>query len=134
MTKVPLAPGLSAEARFAVTADRTAPHVGSGDVSVLATPWMAAFVEETCRKLVQPYLKPGETTVGVMIALRHLAPTPVGQQVRVRVEVTQVEGRRMGFSAQVWDAEELVGEGSHERAVVDVERFLERVRAKTSEQ
>jgi predicted thioesterase len=127
MSEDPLIPGLWAEASFAVTPERSAPHVGSGDVAVLATPAMVAFVEETCRMLVQPCLRPGETTVGTQITLRHLAPTPVGQEVRVRVEVSRVEGRRILFGAQVWDEVEPVGEATHERAVVKVGRFLERV-------
>jgi fluoroacetyl-CoA thioesterase len=77
-------------------------------------------------------LPAGQTTVGIGIQIRHLAPTPIGATVRVRVEVTSFEGRQIGFQAQVWDETELIGEAEHRRAVVDVERFMRRVEAKRS--
>lgn len=128
-----IAPGLSAEASQTVTLDRTAAHVGSGSLRVLATPAMALMIEEVCRKLVEPLLQAGQSTVGVRLDLRHLAPTPVGMKVRARAEVTAVEAGMITFKAEVWDEVEKIGEAEHKRAVIDVERFLQRVKAKAAE-
>lgn len=123
-------PGLNAEGSQAVTLDRTAAHLGSGSLRVLATPAMALMIEEVCRKMVEPHLKAGQSTVGVSLKLRHLAPTPVGMQIRARAEVTSVEGGVITFTAEVWDEVEKIGEAEHKRAVIDVDRFMQRVRAK----
>jgi fluoroacetyl-CoA thioesterase len=127
-----IVPGLAAEGRREVTPAESAAHLGSGTVGVYATPAMVAFVERTCQQLVQPMLPEGKTTVGIGIDVRHIAPTPIGATVRVRVEVTSVDERQIGFRAQVWDEAELIGEGDHRRAVIDIERFMRRVEAKRS--
>jgi fluoroacetyl-CoA thioesterase len=121
--------GLVGEASRQVTAAESATHLGSGVVGVYATPAMVAFVERTCQQLVQPRLPAGQTTVGIGIQIRHLAPTPIGATVRVRVEVTAVDDGQITFRAQVWDETELIGEAEHRRAVIDVERFMKRVEA-----
>jgi fluoroacetyl-CoA thioesterase len=122
--------GLVGEADREVTASESATHLGSGAVGVYATPAMVALVERTCQELVQPMLPAGQTTVGIGIRIRHLAPTPIGATVRARVEVTSVEAREIAFRAQVWDETELIGEAEHRRAVIDVDRFMKRVEAK----
>jgi fluoroacetyl-CoA thioesterase len=94
---------------------------------------MVAFVESTCRSLVEPLLPSGRTTVGVFVEVRHLAPTPLGEPVKIRAEVLGVEGNTIEFRAQLWDRQELIGEARHRRAVIDVERFLKRVRAKSQD-
>jgi fluoroacetyl-CoA thioesterase len=127
-----LEPGLAAEASQAVTEALTAAHVGSGTLRVYATPCMVMFIEEVCRTMVEPYLAPGESTVGVSLKVRHLAATPVGQTVRCRAEVVDVNESVITFHVEVWDPAEKVGEGEHKRAVIDVERFLRRVQAKAS--
>ena len=114
-----------------VTEEVTARHIGSGGLRVFATPAMVLLVERACTGLVQPHLAQGQSSVGVSIRLRHLAPTPLGQRVRARVEVVAVEERLLTFKAEVWDDREQVGEGEHQRAVIDVERFLRRVQAKS---
>lgn len=123
-------PGLNAESSQTVTLDRTAAHLGSGSLRVLATPAMALMIEEVCRKMVEPHLQVGQSTVGVSLKLRHLAPTPVGMMVRARAEVAAVEAGTITFMAEVWDEVEKIGEAEHKRAVIDVERFLQRVKAK----
>jgi predicted thioesterase len=115
-----------------VTEERTAPHIGSGTERVFATPAMVALIERTCVGLMAPHLPPGRSSVGVEIHVRHLAPTPVGMTVRARVQVTAVEGATIRFAAEVFDDMEKIGEGDHRRAVIDVERFLKRVRAKAA--
>jgi fluoroacetyl-CoA thioesterase len=132
MSQPGIVPGLSAESVREVTPAESAAHLGSGTMGVYATPAMVAFVERTCQQLVQPMLPAGQTTVGTGIDIRHLAPTPIGNTVRVRVEVISVDNRQIGFRAQVWDETELIGEGDHRRAVIDIERFMRRVETKRS--
>lgn len=130
MNEPEISPGLAAEATQKVTPDLTAPHIGSGSLSVYATPAMVAFVERTCASLVADRLGEGQTTVGVELHVRHLAPTPQGADVRIRAVVEEVDTNLITFRAQIWDDVELIGEVVHKRVVIDIERFLRRVRAK----
>jgi len=130
MTLADLNVGDIAEDTQEVTAERTASHIGSGALRVYATPAMALFVEHTCRRLAERGLPAGKTTVGVELHLRHLAPTPLGGTVRIRVEVVGLEGEAVDFEAGVWDDEEKVGQAEHRRRVIEVDRFLRRVEAK----
>jgi predicted thioesterase len=132
MTDDPVRPGLAVEAEQEVTPDLTAPHLGSGTLRVYATPAMAMLIEDTCRRLVDPLLADGETTVGTAMDLRHLAPTPVGGKVHLRVEVIAVEGNIITLRASLWDDVEPIGEAEHRRAIIQVERFLARVQAKSA--
>lgn len=121
---------MAAEASRLVSLDESAAHLGSGTVGVYATPAMVAFIERTCQQLVQPLLPEGQSTVGTGIQIRHLAPTPIGSTVRVRVEIASVEGREIVFRAEAWDEFERIGQAEHRRAVIDVDRFMKRVGAK----
>ena len=125
-----LAIGLTTEVSQTVTEERTARHLGSGSLRVFATPSMVQFIEENCHKLAARFLAPGKSTVGVSLQIQHLAPTPVGQHVTVRAEITQLEGNLITFRAEVSDEAEVVGRAEHVRAIIDVERFLKRVEAK----
>jgi predicted thioesterase len=109
-----------------------ATHVGSGGLRVYATPAMVRFVEQSCFRMLEPLLAEGQTTVGVEIMLRHLAPTPLGQQVHLRAEIIAVAEGRVRFQFETWDSLEVVGRGEHERAIIDIDRFQARVRAKAS--
>jgi predicted thioesterase len=91
---------------------------------------MVLMIEEVCRKMVEPYLEAGQSTVGVSLKVRHLAPTPVGLNVRVRAEVAAFEDGVITFTAEAWDEVEKIGEAEHKRAVIEVDRFLQRVRRK----
>ncbi len=123
-------PGLTGEMSEAVTEAVSARHIGSGDLRVYATPAMVALIERASVALLAPHLPPGHSTVGMGLTIRHLAPTPLGKSVRVRVEVVNVDGGRIGLRAEVWDDVEKIGEAEHQRAVIDVSRFLRRVEAK----
>jgi predicted thioesterase len=114
-----------------VTMDRTASHIGSGAVRVYATPAMALFVERTCHGLIARHLPEGKTSVGVELRVRHLAPTPLGGVVHLRAEVVAVEGEAVTFTCELRDDVERVGEVEHTRRVVNLERFLRRVEAKS---
>ena len=123
-------PGLKREQVFTVDPENTAYHLGSGASRVLATPWMIAFMERTAHNLLTCCLPEGTSSVGTHLDVRHLAPTPQGGQVRVLAEVLSVEGSRVRFTIQAWDGLEQIGEGLHERVVIDEARFLRRVEKK----
>jgi predicted thioesterase len=123
--------GLSKERRFVVQDEHTALHIGSGSLRVLATPAMIGFMEQTARDLMAERLPAGSSSVGVLVHVSHLAPTPVGAEVTARVEVLSVEKSKVTFNVQAGDAVEMVGKGQHERVVIDEGRFLARVNAKT---
>jgi fluoroacetyl-CoA thioesterase len=123
-------PGMLREQTFTVDPENTAYHLGSGASRVLATPWMIAFMERTAHNLLTCCLPQGTSSVGTHLDVRHLAPTPQGGQVRIRAEVLSIEGLKVNFALEAWDAVEKVGEGFHERAVIDEARFLRRVEKK----
>ena len=130
MSEFPFSVGDSIEATQQVTSDLAAINLGSGSLQVYATPAMVRFIELTCRKLVEPQIPESQSTVGIDIRVQHLAPTPVGGEVKVRAEITEIDGNRIRFRAEVSDAEEKVGEADHWRAVIDVARFEKRVEKK----
>ena len=122
--------GLSREETFKVEEQHAAAAVGSGASRVLATPWMIAFMERVAFRLLAEHLVDGESSVGVLVNVNHLAPTPVGTSVRIKAEVENLKNSQVTFSVQAWDQQEKIGAGSHRRAVIDEERFLRRVKAK----
>lgn len=101
-----------------------------GAYKVFSTPSMALFIEMAAHTLVTPHLRPGEGQVGVSVNLRHLAPTPMGKKVRADVELIGIDRRKLMFRVKVYDDVELVGEAEHERFVIDVEKYIERLRKK----
>lgn len=124
-------PGLVGEKTVTVTKDLTAQHLGSGGLLVYATPAMIALLEAAAVAAIDALLPEGQASVGTMLNVKHLAATPLGQQVRARAEVTGVEGRQVMFMVQAWDEQELIGEGTHTRFVIDVARFTERLQKKS---
>lgn len=123
-------PGLKGEVRLVVADEHTAKHLGSGSVQVLATPQMILLMERAGVAAVDHLLPAGYHTVGARLDVRHLAPTPIGMEVVATAELLAVEGRRLTFHVEVHDPVELVGEGTHERAIVNVEKFGERIAQK----
>ncbi len=122
--------GASLEEEYLVEERHLAAHVGSGSARVLATPWMIGFMERTAHRLLARCLPHGYSSVGTLVNVRHLAPTPFGSTLRVRAEVTAVDGARISLKIEARDASELAGEGTHERFIIDEARFLKRVNAK----
>ncbi len=123
--------GHTGEVRATVEAAMLASAVGSGSLDVLATPWLVALLERAACAAVEGRLgDAGQTSVGVRIDVRHLAPTPVGMDVRAHAELVEVDGRRLVFRVEAFDSRERIGEGSHERAVVDANRLQARADAK----
>jgi fluoroacetyl-CoA thioesterase len=125
-----ITPGLVGKQTLSVTSEQSARHFGSGSIDVFATPAMITLIEAAAKAALETKLDAGTTTVGTFIEIRHLAATPLGAEVRARAEVTAVEGREVRFSVQAWDQHELIGEGTHTRFIVDLERFMQRVEAK----
>jgi len=123
-----LTPGASAERLVLVERSDTAQRVGSGDLPVLATPRLLAFVEEACVACVAGLLSDELTTVGARVVLDHRAPSPVGALVTIRVRLDDVDGRRLGFSFEASHGDgTIVAAGEHHRVVVDREGFMSRL-------
>ena len=125
-----LVAGLNAEISLTVTETDTAAQWGSGLVPVFGTPSLVGLMEAAAVKALDGYLPEGQTTVGGHMDVRHLAATPVGMQVRARAELTSIDGRKLTFQIEAWDEAEKIGEASHERFVIDKEKFIARAQAK----
>jgi predicted thioesterase len=126
-------PGMVREETFTVEEQHTAYHIGSGDEKVLGTPWMISFMERVSNRLIAEQLLEGQMSVGVHVDVKHLAATPMKAEIRVRAEVQEVVKNRVKLSIEAWDSADKIGEGTHLRAVVDRERFMDRVMAKGDE-
>jgi len=123
-------PGLSGSADLLVSAEHTAPRVGSGMVAVLATPVMINVIEAAALAAVEHLLPAGHQSLGIHLDVRHFAATPVGMQVRATAELIAVEGRTLTFRVEARDEREAIGDGTHQRVVVNVGRFDGRVQRK----
>ena len=102
----------------------TAAVYGSGALEVFATPAMIALMEKTCLESVANKIGEGNTTVGIAVNIKHLKASPVGSTIRCEGEIVEVDRRRLVFSVKCYEGETLVGEGIHERFVVDSEKFM----------
>ncbi len=116
--------------RIVVAAEHTAPNVGSGTIAVLATPVMVNLMEAAALVAAEKFLPAGHQSLGTRLDIRHIAATPIGMLVTVTAEVVAVQGRLITFRLEAHDEKDLIGDGTHDRVVVDVARFDERVRAK----
>jgi fluoroacetyl-CoA thioesterase len=125
-----LEPGLVGEATLVVATTHTARHLGSGGVDVLATPIMIALMEDAARNLVDPELDPGQMSVGVNLNVTHLAATPLGMRVTARAKLLALEGRKLTFEVEAHDEREKIGEGTHTRAIINLDRFMTRAKEK----
>ncbi|APV48707.1 thioesterase [Betaproteobacteria bacterium GR16-43] len=122
--------GLTGTAELLVGEQHTAPRIGSGRIRVLATPVMINLIEAAALAAVEQSLPEHHQSLGTHLDVTHVAATPVGMKVRATAEVLKVEGRTIYFKVRCDDERELIGEGTHERVVVNVERFDQRVQAK----
>lgn len=122
--------GSAGSAELTVAEEHTAPRVGSGRVRVLATPVMINLMEAAALDAFERFLPPGHQSLGTLLAVEHLAATPVGMRVRATATVTAVEGRTVRLAVEAHDEAERVGGGEHRRVVVNVARFDERVARK----
>jgi predicted thioesterase len=128
-----LRPGLRGEASLVVGEEPTAPRVASGVIHVLATPVMINLIEAAALAAVEQLLPAGHQSLGTVLNVRHIAATPVGMRVIASATVQRVEGRTLFFTVQARDERELIGDGTHERVVVNVEKFDQRVKRKLAQ-
>lgn len=133
-----LQPGLAFTFRYRVPPDKTVPHVYPESPlfedmpEVFATAFMVGLLEWACMETIQPHLDPGEKTVGTGVWVTHTAATPPGLTVSVEVKVLEVEGRRLKFSVRAHDGVDPIGEGTHERYVIDPVRFVRKANEKAA--
>ncbi len=124
--------GTEREEHLLVTGEVAISFLNVETARVLSTPQLIGHLEMTCRNLIKQHLPPGQDSVGTLVEVRHLAATPIGMHVRLRAEVLAVNDRRVTCRVEAWDEREKVGEGTHERFVIDVERFAARIQAKAA--
>ena len=127
---MPLTPGIKGSASCVVGPEDTAKALGSGAVDVFSTPKLVALMEKAALLSVRDYLDEGMDTVGTQLDISHTAATPVGMTVRAESELIEVDRRRLVFSVKAWDETELVGEGTHERFIIDRDKFLAKCSSK----
>jgi fluoroacetyl-CoA thioesterase len=125
-----IAPGTSGQAELLVGEEHTAPRVGSGAVHVLATPVMINLFEAAALAAIEHLLPPGHQSLGTVLNVRHIAATPVGMRAVATATVEKVDGRTVHFRLEARDERDLIGDGTHERVVVNVAKFDARVQAK----
>lgn len=126
-----LEPGIVNEIRMTVAESDTARNSGGETLPpVLSTPRMISFMERSAHQAILPFLKEGQTSVGTVINIKHLGATPVGMAVRFRAELVEVDRRRLRFIVEAFDEVEKIGEGEHERFIIDQDRFSERLAQK----
>jgi fluoroacetyl-CoA thioesterase len=122
--------GATAERSLVVRDEDTAAHWGSGQLVVFATPYMIALMEGAAVDAVEPRLPEGYQTVGSLVNVRHLAATPVGRRVTARAVLTAIDGRKLTFRVEAHDNVGPIGEGEHERYIIDVARFMAKAAAR----
>ena len=115
--------GIKGTGSVEVVRENTAAAVGSGMLEVFATPMMIALMEKTACESVAPYLEEGSGTVGTELNVKHVAATPIGMQVTCETELVEVDGRRLVFHVKASDEAGLIGEGTHERFIINNEKF-----------
>jgi fluoroacetyl-CoA thioesterase len=126
--------GLTGTSQLVVGPEHTAPFVGSGRIAVLATPVMINVIEAAALNAVEHLLPAGHQSLGTHLDISHVAATPVGLRVTATATVLRVEGRTVTFEVQARDEIEVIGSGSHQRVVVSVARFDERIQRKLPDQ
>ena len=122
--------GIKGRREQTVTPEMSAARVGSGLVDVFATPMLVALIEQTCYESVLPHLEEGQGTVGTLVNISHVSATPVGKRVWCESELVEVDRRRLVFSVKAYDDCGLIGEGIHERFVIDTAKFMDKLKSK----
>jgi fluoroacetyl-CoA thioesterase len=128
MSNIPI--GTKGEKKILVTSEVSIDFLGQEGARVLSTPHMIGYMERTCRDTVLPLLDPGNDTVGTQVNVWHLAASPIGMVVTFTAEVISVGGRRVQFRVEARDEKEKIGEGTHERAIINVAKFATRLAEK----
>ncbi len=125
--------GIKGRREQTVTPEMSAARVGSGLVEVFATPMMISLIEQTCNESVLPYLDEGQGTVGTLVNVAHTSATPIGMRVWCESELVEVDRRRLVFKVKAFDECGPIGEGTHERFIIDTAKFFDKVKGKVIE-
>jgi len=118
--------GTKHEVKTIVTDEVTASKMKSGSLAVLATPYMVALMEQAAAELCEKFTQEGISTVGTALNIKHFAPTPVGSEVKAVAELLSFDGRKAEFKVEAYDEAGLIGEGTHERFTIKIDRFMEK--------
>ena len=129
-----LEPGIKGYQEETVTEDKLATNVGSGKVRVYATPRMIALIEKTAALSVENRLEAGQSSVGTLVSVSHCAATPLGMRVHAETELVEIDRRRLVFSVKAYDECGLIGEGRHERFIIDIDRFQDKTDSKLKQE
>lgn len=122
--------GIKGRQETVVTTANVATNVGSGKVKVFATPMMISLIEKAAVLSIEPYLEPGQSSVGTHINVSHCAATPMGMTVWAETEVIEIDRRRVTFRVAAYDERGLIGEGTHDRFIIDVDKFQAKAESK----
>lgn len=120
-------PGIKGYSETIVSKENCAFTVGSGALNVFSTPSMIALIEKAAADSVTPYLEEGQQSVGTYLDVSHLASTPIGQKVWAETELTEIDRRMLTFKVTAYSEVEKIGEGTHKRCIIDIQRFLEKM-------
>lgn len=122
--------GIIGQEELIVNETNTAEALGSGSLAVFATPAMIALMEKTARLSVAPFLEDGQSTVGTLVNVKHLSASPVGMKITCRTELKEIDRRRLVFHVECSDEAGIIGEGEHERFIIDEVKFMAKTEAK----
>lgn len=126
--------GILGEKKEVVTEEKAADHLGSGLLRVYATPAMVALMEATCLESVADEIGPDNDTVGIAIDVKHLAASPVGGEITCKSELVEIDRKRLVFHVEAFDRHEKIGEGTHQRFIINPKKFMEKAQAKLKDQ
>ena len=129
-----LTEGIKNHGELIVTMDETAATAGSGGQPVFSTPHMIGLMEKTAWASVEPFMKEGQTTVGTHLNVSHLSASPIGAHISCESELIEIDRRRLVFKVAAYDDAGLIGEGTHERFIIDIEKFMERAAKKKTKE
>ena len=132
MTGSSLQVGMTRELKVKSTAEHSAQNFYKNLPNVFATPILGGLMEKVSAELIDEHLEAGQQSVGISMNLKHLAPTPLGMEIRVKTEVTAVDGRKLTFSLEAFDEVEKIGEATHERFIIQADKFNAGVAKKTT--
>lgn len=122
--------GISGKKKLVVTEAMTAKEMGSGELPVYATPSMIALMENTAYESISDYLEEGQGTVGTLLNVKHLSATPVGMEVTCESKLIEIDKKRLVFEVKAFDEKGCIGEGTHERFIIDNQKFLDKAESK----
>lgn len=130
LTRKTMETGIIGQEELIVNEMNTAEALGSGSLAVFATPAMIALMEKTARLSVAPFLEDVQSTVGTLVNVKHLSASPVGMKITCRTELKEIDRRRLVFHVECSDEAGIIGEGEHERFIIDEAKFMAKTEAK----